>query len=106
MSFLLPMEITSKEVWQNAIDFLFIEITSRRGHHKDVDCLSIVITLNKMRQNEVHFWPIETTLKKYVKMSPKFVDISYSTFRRNIDIELTLIRRVMSVGLCDSMTSQ
>ena len=38
-------------------------------------------------------------------MAQKFVDNFSSTCRRNINIELTLIRPVVSVGLCDSMTN-
>ena len=90
----LPIETTSKKVWQNK------KSTSQKRQF-----FSIVITLQKMLQNGVDFWPIGTTLKRYVKIRWKLVDIFSSTCRHNTNIELTLIRRAMFLGLCDSMTS-
>ena len=81
------------------VDFSTIEITSRRISGNNVDFSTSEITLKKIRGNDVDFPISEITLKKYVKMTWKFVEIWSSTYRRNIDVELTWIRRGVSVGL-------
>ena len=81
------------------VDFSTIEITSRRISGNNVDFSTSEITLKKIRGNDVDFPISEITLKKYVKMTWKFVEIWSSTYRRNIDFELTWIRRGVSVGL-------
>ena len=58
------IEITSKKVPGNNVDFLFIEITSRGNN---VDFSSIEITLTKVRGNNVDFLTIEITSKNYAK---------------------------------------
>ena len=45
------------------------------------------------------FRPAKLIRKKNVEMRWKFVEIFSSTYRRNIDVELTSIRRGMTVGI-------
>ena len=52
----------------------------------------------KVSRNNVDFSISEITSKKYVEMTWKFVKIWSLTYRRNIDIKSTWIRRGMSVG--------
>ena len=59
------------------------------------DFSSTEITSKKARRNDIDFSPIEITSKKYVDIF--FTDILFSTYWRNIDIESTSIRRVVSV---------
>ena len=75
------------KIHRNNVDFSSIEIRSKQKHRNDVD-----ITPNKLRRNDVDFSPIEITLKKCLEMKWKFIDIFFSTYRRNIDI----IRRGVS----------
>ena len=44
------------------------------------------------------FRPSKLRRKKYVEMSWKFVEIWFSTYRRNIDVESTWIRRGVTFG--------
>ena len=46
----------------------------------------------------IDFSLIEITFKKYFKIKWKIVNIFLSTYRRNIDIESTLIRCDVSIG--------
>ena len=75
-------EITSKIVCRNKVDFSTIKMTS-----------------TKVRGNDVGFSISETTSKKYVKTTWRFVQIWSSTYRRNIHVESTSIRRGVPVGL-------
>ena len=70
------IEITSKKILGNNVDFSTNEITSKKVYGNDMDFSIIVIT-----------W------KKYVEMTWKFVEIWSSTYRRDIDVESTWIRR-------------
>ena len=76
------IEITSKKYVENNVDFLLIDITSKKG-----------------RRNDVDFSPIEITSKKYVETKWKYVDIFFSTYWHNFNIESTSIPCVVSVGM-------
>ena len=53
------------------------------------------IAPKKVRGNDVDFSISEITSKKYVGMTRKLVEIWSSRYRRNVDVESTLIRRVV-----------
>ena len=80
------------------MDFLAIEITSKKVREINVDFLISEITSKKVRGNDVDFSISEITSKKYVEMTWRFVEICSSTYRRNIDVESTWIRRGVPVG--------
>ena len=75
------------------------EITSKKVRGSKVDFSTIEITSKKVRGNNVDFSTIEITSKKYAGMTWKFVEIWSSTYRRNIHVESTSIRRGVPVGL-------
>ena len=75
-----------------------IETTSKRVRGNNVDFLTIEITSKKLRGNSVDFSTSKITSKKYVEMTWKFVEIWSSTYRRNIHVESTSIRRGVPVG--------
>ena len=56
------------------------------------------ITSKKVCGNEVDFSISEITSRKYVEMTWKFAEIWSLTYRRNIDVESTWIRRGVPVG--------
>ena len=56
------------------------------------------ITSKKARGDNVDFSTSEIRRKKYVEMALKFVEIWSSTYRRNIDVESTWIRRGVLIG--------
>ena len=72
-----------------------MKIRSKKVHRNNVDILFIEVTPNKVPQNDADFSPIEIILKMSVKMTWKIIDIFFSIYRRNIDIEWTSIRRVV-----------
>ena len=76
-----------------------IKITSKKVSKNDVHISTIEITAKKVRGNHVDFSSSEITSKKYTEMTWKFVEIWSSTYRRNIHVELTWIRRGVPVGL-------
>ena len=57
------------------------------------------ITSKKVRGNNVDFSSIEITSKKYAEMTWKFAEIWSLTYRRNIHVEPTSIRRGVPAGL-------
>ena len=65
----------------------------------NVDFSLTDITSSKVRRNDVELLAIEFTLKKYIDTTRKYIDISFSTYRRNIDIESTSILRTVPVGI-------
>ena len=91
-------EITLKKVRGSKVDFSTIEITSKKVRGNNVDFSTIEITSKKVRGNHVDFSTIEITSKKYAEMTWKFVEIWSSTYRRNINVESTWIRRDVPVG--------
>ena len=91
------IEITSKKVCGNDVDFSTIKIASKKVRGNDVDFSTIKITLNKVRRNDFDFSISEITLKKYVETTWKFGEIWSSTYRRNIHVESTSIRRGVPV---------
>ena len=86
------IEISSKKLHRNDVAILIIEVTLNKVCQNDVDFWHIEITSNKVRQNNVDFAPIEITSKKYVEMMWKSIDMFFSMYRRNIDIESVSIR--------------
>ena len=92
-----PSKLRQKIDGSNA-DFFSIKIRSKKVHRNDVHFTPIEITSKKVRQNDSEFSPIKITSKNYVKMTWKFVAAFSSMYWRKIDIELTLIRRGVSVG--------
>ena len=79
------------------------EITSKKVGGNDVDFSTIEITSKKVRGNDVNFSISESTSKKYVETTWKFVEVWSSTYRRNIHVESTSIRRGVPVGLLISV---
>ena len=92
-------KITSKKVRGNHVDFSTSEITSKKVRGNHVDFSTIEITSKKVRGNHVDFSTSETTSKKYAEMTWKFVEIWSSTYRHNIHVESTSIRRGVPVGI-------
>ena len=99
------IEITSKKVRGNNVDFSTSEIKSKKVHGNIVNFSTSKITSKKVRGNQVDFSTIETASKKYAEMTWKFVKIWSSTYRRNIYVESTWIRRGVPVGLLAFKTS-
>ena len=92
------IEIALIKARENNVDFSTIEFTSKKVRGNNVDFSNIEITSKKVRGNHVGFSTIEITSKKYAEMTWKFVEIWFSTYRRNIHVELTWIRRGVPVG--------
>ena len=93
-----PVKISSKKVRANNVGSYTIKITSKKSTWKWRDFWIIEITSKKVCGNGVDFWIIEITSKKYAEMTWKFVEIWYWTYRRNIHVKSTSIRRSVSVG--------
>ena len=74
------------------------EITSKKIRGNDVDFSTIEITSKEVRGNDVDFSIREIALKKYVETTWKFIEIWSLTYRRNIHVESTSIRRGVPVG--------
>ena len=87
------IKVTSKKVSGNNVDFLTSKITPKKTLKNNVDFSTIEITLKKGRGNDS-----EIPAKQFVEMTWKFVEIWFSTYRCNIDIESTSIRRGVLVG--------
>ena len=97
MSVVNPLKkIPPKEYFETAkYRRLFaIGIVLKNFHRNNVNCLSFNVTLNKLRQNNGEFSSIEITSKKYTETTWKLVYIFF-TYRRNIDIKLTLIPSIL-----------
>ena len=93
-------QITSKKVRGNNVDFWTSEIRSKRVRENNVDFSTIEITLKRVRGNDLDFSTIKITSKKYLKMTWKLVEISSSTYRRNIHVESTwILRGVPVIGI-------
>ena len=97
------IEITLKRVCGNDVYFSTSEITPKKVRGKEVDFSTIENTSKKVHGNDVDFSISEITSKKYVEMTWKFVEIWSSTYRRNIDVESTWIRRGVLVGMSNSI---
>ena len=74
------MDISTKKITLN---------TLKNVNGNNVDISAIEITPKKVRENVVDFRISKITLKKYVEMTRKFVEIYYLRNRRNIDVDLT-----------------
>ena len=74
-----------QKIHRHNVDFSSIEIRSKKVHGNDVYISLIEITSKKVRQNHVDFSAIEIISKKYVEMAWKFINIFFSTYRRNTD---------------------
>ena len=94
----LTIKITSKKVSKNTVDISAKEITWKKVRGNDVDFSTIEITSKKVRGNDVDFSISEKKTKKYVETTWKVVEIWSSTYRHNIHVESTSIRRGVSVG--------
>ena len=81
------------------MDFSTSEITPKKVRGSNIDFSTTEITLKKVSGNEVDFSISEITSKTYVKMTWKFVENWSWTYRLDIDIESTWIRRGVPVGL-------
>ena len=107
--------MTSKKVRGNNVDFFTIEFTSRKGCGNNADFSIIETTSKKVRGNNVdfsnnkttpikvcgnnvYFSTIKITSKKFAEMTGKLVQIWYSTYRQNIHLESTWIRRGVPFG--------
>ena len=75
-----------------------IEITSKKVRGNNVDFSTSEITPKKVRGSDVDFPTIKITSKKYAEMTWKFVQIWSLTYRRNIHVESMSIRRAVPVG--------
>ena len=100
---ILTIKITPIKVSGNNVDFSTIEITSKKVRGNHVDFWTSEITSKKVRGNHVNFSTIEITSKivhgNHVDFSTrKFVEIWSSTYRPNIHVESTWIRRGVPVG--------
>ena len=84
---------------KKAVDIWTREIISKKVRGNNMDFSTVEITLKKVRGNDENIWISEITMKKYVEMTWKFVEIWYSTYRRNIDFKSTSIRRGVAVEL-------
>ena len=94
----IPRNYVEFFVHRNWVEKSIMEIMSKEICENEIDILLIKTALNKVRRDDTDFSSIKITLKKYVEMTLKFVDIFSLTCRRNIAIELTLIWRGVSVG--------
>ena len=92
------IKTSSKNVRANKVNYSTIKITSKKVSRNTVDISTKEITLKKVRENNVDFSTIEITSKKYVETTWKFVEIWSSTYRRNIHVNSTSIRRGVPVG--------
>ena len=95
----LTIETTLKKVRGNNLNFSTIEIALKKVLGNNVDFSTSKITSKKVRGNRADFLNSEITSKKYVAMTQKFFEIWSSTYRRNIHVESTWIRRGVPVGL-------
>ena len=91
-------EITSKKVREKNADFSTSKITPKKVCGNYMDFSTSKITSKKARGNDVDFSISEITSKKYVEMTWKFVEIWSLTYRRNINVKLTWIRRGVPAG--------
>ena len=62
-----PIEISSKKVRANKLDFSTIKITSKKVRRNNVDFSTIEITSKKVRGSYVDFLTREIIPKKYVE---------------------------------------
>ena len=87
------IKINLKKVSRNAVDISTREITSKKVRGCKADFSTIEITSKKVRGNNMDFSISKITSKKFVEMTWKFVETRSSTYRRNIHVILTWIRR-------------
>ena len=80
------------------MDFSTIKVISKKVRGNNLDFSTSEITSKKVRVYDVGFSISEITSKRYVEMTRKFVEILSSTYRRNIDVKSTSIRRGVPVG--------
>ena len=92
------MEITSKRVRGNNVDFITSKIAPIKVRGNNVDFSTIKITSKTVRGNNVDFSSIEITSKKYAEMTWKFVEFWTSKYQRNFHIESMWIRCGVPIG--------
>ena len=85
---------------KNNVEFLPIENSSKKVSGNNVDFSTREVTLKALRGKDVDFSISEITLKisMCVEMTWKFVEIWSSTYRRNIGVKSTSIRRGVLLG--------
>ena len=86
------IEITSKKVRGNNVDFLTSEITPKKVYGNNVDFSTSKVTSKKVRGNGMDFSISKITSKKYMEMTWEFVEIWFSVYRQNTDVESTSIQ--------------
>ena len=74
------------------------EIASKKVRGNDMDFSNSDIIPIKVRKSNLNFLISEITLKKYMEMTRKLVEICASTYPRNIDVESTWIRLGVPLG--------
>ena len=74
------------------------EIASKKVRGNDMDFSNSDIIPIKVRKSNVNFSISEITLKKYMEMTWKLVEICSSTYPRNIDVESTWIGLGVPLG--------
>ena len=84
---------------KNDVELFFIEILLKKVRVNNVDFLTVKITSKKVRGSDVDFSTSEITSKKYVEMTWKLAEIWSSTYRCNILVESTSVRRGVPVGI-------
>ena len=89
----LTIEITSKKVRENNVDFSTIKITSKKIRRNNMDFSIIEITSKKVFGNNVNFSVCKIISKKGMEMTWKFVEIGL----RRIDVISTSNQRGFSV---------
>ena len=95
----LPIKITSRKVSKNNVHIWTRQITLKKVYGNNVDFWTSEITSIEVRESNVDFSTIKITLKKYLEMTRKIVEIWSSMYRRNIHVELTWIWRGVPVWL-------
>ena len=91
-------ESTLKKLRGNNVDFSTIEVTLKKVRGNSVSFSTSKITWKKVRGNDMDFSIGGITSKKYAEITWKIVEIWSSTYRRNIDVELTSIPRDVPAG--------
>ena len=84
---------------KNDVEFFSIEILLKKVRVKNVDFLTVKITSKKVCGSDVDFSTSEITSKKYLEMTWKLAEIWSSTYRCNIHVESTSVRRGVPVGI-------
>ena len=71
------------------MDSSIIKVALKKVSGNNMDFSTSELTSEKVRGNNVDFSISEIASKKYVKMPWKFVEICFSMYRYNIDVDST-----------------